>query len=327
MRLIGLAVVLTMSLALSQDVAQAQRSSKPHQIGILHPGASGASTALVEEFRRSLRELGYTEGGNLSIQYRFAENNPNRLREFAAELVRAKPDVIVSIASTAAVAAHKKTKTIPIVMINVGDPIGLGLVASLSRPSGNVTGTASYGPELLGKNLEVLKELVPWMKHVAVFWTPANPLHARGLRDLEVPARALDVQVHGVKIAGPDDFENGFRSAVTEHAAAVWVFGDPLFVAHRPRLAALAVNVRLPTMFNNRQHVEAGGLTSYGPDAAELYRRGATYVAKILKGAKPADLPVEQPTKFELVINLKTAKALGLTIPQSLLVRADEIIQ
>jgi len=306
MRLIGLVVILTMSLAFTQDVAQAQRSAKPHRIGILHPGAPDAYTSLVEQFQRGLRELGYTDGGNLSIQYRFAENNVNRLQEFAAELVRAKPDVIVAMNSPAAVAAHKETKTIPIVIVNVGDPIGLGLVASLSRPSGNVTGMASYGPELLGKNLEVLKELVPGMKHVAVFWTPTNPLHAKSLRDLEVPARELAIQVHGVKIAGPDDFENGFRSAVTEHAAAVWFFGDSLFFVHRSRLAALAANVRLPTMFVNRQHVEAGGLSSYGPDAPEQYRRAATYVDKILKGAKPADLPVQQPTKFELVISLKT---------------------
>jgi ABC-type uncharacterized transport system substrate-binding protein len=327
MRRIGLAVVLTMSLAFTQDVAQAQRSAKHYQIGILHPGVFGASAALFEEFQRSLRELGYTEAGNLNIEYRFAENNLDRLQEFAAELVRARPDLIVAVNSTAAVAAHKETKTIPIVMVNVGDPVGLGLVASLPRPSGNVTGVASYQPELVGKNLEVLKELVPGLKQVAVFWTAANPLHARALKDLEIPARALAIRVHGIKIAGPDDFENGFRSAVIEHAAAVWVFGDSLFFAHRPRLAALAVNVRLPTMFTNRQHVEAGGLSSYGPTVPEQYRRATTYVDKILKGAKPADLPVEQPTKFELVINLKTAKALDLTIPQSLVVRADEIIQ
>jgi putative ABC transport system substrate-binding protein len=236
-------------------------------------------------------------------------------------------DVIVACTSRAAVAAHKETQTIPIVMINVGDPIRIGLVASLARPGGNVTGTASYLPELAGKHLEILKELVPGMKHLAVLWTPDNPLHASNLRDLDEPARLLGVQVHALRVLGPGDFESAFRTAVNERASAAWIFGDPMFIDNRNRLSALAVNIRMPTMFTARQFADAGGLVVYAPVASESYLRAATFVDKILKGAKPSDLPVEQPTKFELIINLKTAKAIGLTIPQSLLVRADEIIQ
>jgi putative ABC transport system substrate-binding protein len=205
-------------------------------------------------------------------------------------------------------------------MINVGDPVGLGLAASLSKPGGNVTGTASYGPELAGKVLELLTEIVRSVRRVAICWTPANPLHARVLKDLENPARLLGVQLQAVRILVPDDFEAAFRTAVTE-------LGDTVFFAERARLASLALSVRLPTMFAQKQHVEAGGLVSYGPASGPIYRRAATYVDKILKGAKPADLPVEQPTKYELVINLKTAKALGLTIPPSVLLRADQVIE
>jgi len=282
---------------------------------------------LVSEFQRGLLELGYRDGENIIVQYRAADNDPNRLRELVAELVALKVDVIVVVSSTAAVAARKVTDTIPIVMINVGDPVRLGLVASLSRPAGNVTGLASYGPELAAKNLEVLKELVPAMKHMAIFWTSANPLHASGLKGLEEPARSLSVQVHAIKIEGPEDFQQAFKTAAAQRSGAVWVFGDAMFLSQRASLARLAASARLPTKFVSRQYVEAGGLVSYGPLPAEMYRRAATYVDKILKGAKPADLPVEQPAKFEMVINLKTANALGLKIPQSLLIRADEIIQ
>jgi putative ABC transport system substrate-binding protein len=274
-----------------------------------------------------LQELGYTEGPSLTIHYRFAEGNQSRLQDQVTDLVRLKMDVIVACTSRAAVAAHKETQTIPIVMINVGDPIRIGLVASLARPGGNVTGTASYLPELAGKHLEILKELVPGMKHLAVLWTPDNPLHASNLRDLDEPARLLGVQVHALRVLGPGDFESAFRTAVNERASAAWIFGDPMFIDNRNRLSALAVNIRMPTMFTARQFADAGGLVVYAPVASESYLRAATFVDKILKGAKPSDLPVEQPTKFELIINLKTAKAIGLTIPQSLLVRADEIIQ
>ena len=307
--------------------AAAQRSGKTYRVGLVHPGPAGPSVLVVDEFRKGLRELGYRDGENIVIDYRFADGMADRLREHASDLVRNKVDVIVAVTSTAAMAAHKETKRIPIVMVNVGDPIRLGLVASLARPSGNVTGTASYLPELSGKGLELLKELVPGTKRVAIFWTPANPLHAAVLKDLDAPARLLAIQLIPIRIMSPDQFEDAFRTAVTDHATAIWILGDSMFSGHRPRLATLAINVRLPTMFANRQHVDAGGLASYGPAVAEMYRRAATYVHKILQGAKPADLPVEQPTKFELVFNLKTAKALGLTIPPSLLARADQVIE
>jgi putative ABC transport system substrate-binding protein len=320
-------IILTIALLAAPLATEAQPPGRAHRIGFLAGGSPGPSTPNVEQFRQGLRELGYTEGQNIVIEYRWAEGKLDRLPELAADLVRLKVDMIVAPVSTSAQAAHQATRTIPIVMIGVGDPIALGLVASLSRPGGNVTGNASYGPELVGKNLELLKEIVPDIKRVAVFWTPANPAHVRSLKDLEEPARLLAIQVLPLTILTADNFEEAFRTAATERAAAAWFFGEPMFALHRARLAALALNARLPTMFLVRQHVDAGGLVSYGPLFPDLYRRAASYVAKILKGAKPADLPVEQPTKFELVINLKTAKALGLTIPPSVLVRADEIIQ
>jgi putative ABC transport system substrate-binding protein len=247
----------------------------------------------------------------------------------AADLVRLKPDVIVAATSPAAKAAHEATKTIPLVFVNVGDPVGLGLAASLARPGGNATGTASYGPELAQKVLEVAKDLTPQTRHVALVWNPGNPLHARTLRDkaLEGPAHQLGIELRALKAATPDELEPAFRAAAAWRADVVWVFGDQVFFVERTRIAAYALSERLPTMFNFRQHVEAGGLASYGADVATMYRRAAVQVDKILKGARPGDIPIEQPTRFELVINLKTAKALGLTIPQSLLLRADQVIE
>jgi putative ABC transport system substrate-binding protein len=303
---------------------EAQQGGKVWRIGFL---GVASVPSLLEEFRQGLRDLGYTEGQNLMIEYRFADGKPDRLPALAAELAGLPVEVIVAAISTSAQAAHTATRTIPIVMINVGDPVGLGLAASLSKPGGNVTGTASYGPELAGKVLELLTEIVRSVRRVAICWTPANPLHARVLKDLENPARLLGVQLQAVRILVPDDFEAAFRTAVTERCQAAWVFGDTVFFAERARLASLALSVRLPTEFAQKQHVEAGGLVSYGPASGPIYRRAATYVDKILKGAKPADLPVEQPTKYELVINLKTAKALGLTIPPSVLLRADQVIE
>jgi putative ABC transport system substrate-binding protein len=321
------AAAVTLGLLAAPLAGEAQPARGTHRIGFLDGGSAGPSAPIVEQFRQGLRELGYTEGQNIVIEYRWAEGKPDRLPELAADLVRLKVDLIVAPISTSAQAAHQATRTIPIVMIGVGDPIALGLAASLSRPGGNVTGTASYGPELVGKNLELLKDVVPDIKRVAIFWTPGNPAHVQSLKDLEEPGRLLAIQVLALKIVSPDDFEGAFRTAVTERAAAAWFFGEPMFIIHRARIATLALNARLPTMFLVRRHVDAGGLMSYGPKFADLYRRAATYVDKILKGAKPGDLPIEQPTTFELVINLKTAKALGLTIPPALLLRADEIIQ
>jgi putative tryptophan/tyrosine transport system substrate-binding protein len=247
--------------------------------------------------------------------------------ELAADLVRLKVDLIVAQASTAAQAAYQATRTIPIVMVAVGDPVRLGLAAGLARPGGNLTGTASYLPELSGKPLEILTEIVPGIKRMALLWNPANPLHAGALKDLEAAASSLGIQVQPSKIVTPEELDGAFRRAVNERAAAAYVLGDPMLGVHRARIAALALKVRLPSLFTTRAGVDAGGLISYGPDFLVMYRRAAHHVDRILKGSKPGDLPIEQPTKFDLVINVKTAKALGLTIPPSLLARADEVIQ
>jgi putative ABC transport system substrate-binding protein len=314
--------VLTAPLAVA-----AQPAGKVYRLGFLSGGSLALTKPSLEEFRQGLRELGYVEGKNIVIEDRWADGKQDRLPELAADLVRLKVDVIVAAISPAARAAHQATRTIPIVMIGVGDPIGLGLAASLARPGGNVTGTASYGPELAAKALGLLKEAVPSLKRVAILWTPDNPLHGSVFKDLEAPARSLAIELYPLKIVSPEDFEGTFSTAVTKHASAVWVLGDPMFSVHQARIAALAAKARLPTMFFTRGHVEAGGLMAYGPDFPHMYRQAAAHVAKIVNGAKPADLPIEQPTKFELVINLKTAKALGLTIPPSLLLRADRVIE
>jgi putative ABC transport system substrate-binding protein len=281
----------------------------------------------VDAFRQGLRELGWAEGRNIVIDYRFAEGRLDRLPDLAAELVRLKVDIIVAQATPGAAAAKNATETIPIVMVPVGDPVGLGLIASLARPGGNVTGV-SYsvgGLEIAGKQLELLKETLPKVRRVAVLSNPANPAHALVIRELNVAARSLGVQLQLLEARGPNEFDGAFAAMATERVGALLVVADTMFVLQRTRLADLAARSRLPAAYGWREHVEAGGLMSYGPSLRDLFRRSATFVDRILKGAKPGDLPVEQPTKFELVINLKTAKALGLTIPPSLLSRADHI--
>jgi ABC-type uncharacterized transport system substrate-binding protein len=305
----------------------AQTLFSPHVIGFISPASREISANNLEQFREGLRELGYHEGQNIVIEYRFADGMLDRLVPFAGDMVRLGVAVIVAVTSPAAVAARKVTQLIPIVMVAVGDPIRLGLIASLHRPGGNVTGNASYVPELTAKGLSMLREVIPGIKRVTVFWTSSNPLHAGVVKDVQNSARVINVRVHAFEASGPNDFEAGFRAAVNDGAGAVWVLGDSMFYAHRARLAALALTARVPSLFAQRQHVETGGLVSYGPAVIRLYRSAATYVDKILKGAKAGELPVEQPTAFELAINLKTAKALGLTIPPSLLARADQIIE
>jgi putative ABC transport system substrate-binding protein len=327
MRLIGLAVILAMGLTLAPPTVEAQPARKVYRIGYLSRASLGATKPGLEQLQQGLQELGYTEGQNVVIEYRWAEGKQERLPELAADLVRSNVDLIVAQASTAAQAAYQATRTIPIVMVAVGDPVRLGLAASLARPGGNVTGTASYLPELSGKPLQILTETVPRIKRVAVLWNPANPLHASVLKDSEVSASSLGIQLQPLKIVTPEELEGAFRLAVNERAAAVAVLGDPMLGVHGARIAALALKVRLPSLFATRAGVDAGGLISYGPDVLVMYRRAAHYVDRILKGSKPGELPVEQPTKFELIINLKTAKALGLTIPPSVLGRADQVIE
>ena len=267
------------------------------------------------------------EGQNVVIEGRYSEGRAERLPELAAALVRLKVDVIVAGATPPVHAAQAATASIPIVMPNHSDPVGSGLVASLARPGGNITGLSIINPELTGKRLELLRQIVPGASRVAVLWNPTSEVHPRMVKEAETAAAALGLQLRRAQARGHEDYEGAFSAIVGSRAEAVLVLGDLTFWIHRGRLAELAAKHRLPAMFAQREHVEAGGLISYGPDLRDNYRRAALYVDKILKGAKPTDLPVEQPTKFELIINLKTVKALGLKIPPPVLMRADEVIE
>jgi putative ABC transport system substrate-binding protein len=302
----------------------AQKVGKVHRIGVLADASESAPA--FTHFRERLRELGYTEGGNLVFEYRFSQGRADRLPHLAADLVGSKVDLIVAVFVTPTRAAHHATRSIPIVMIGAGDPIGAGLAASLARPGGNVTGTASYLPELGGKPLELLKEMIPDLQRVAVLWNPSNPTHAEYLKDIEPAARSLAIQLQPQPALKPEDLGGAFRTAA-RGATGVWVLGDGMFIDHRARIVALAEAAGLPTLSTARSFVEAGGLVSYGPDPLTMFGRAASHVDKILKGAKPGDLPIEQPTKWDLVINLKTARTLGLVIPPALLLRADRVIQ
>jgi len=318
---------LTLGTLSAPLAAKAQQPGKVARIGVLSFGSATPGSHIDEAFRQQLRELGYVEGQNIVIEYRWAEGRAERLPDLAAELVRLKVDVIVAGGTPPPLAAKHATRTIPIVMAAAGDPVGSGLVASLARPGGNVTGLSTFTPELAGKRLQLLKEVVPGVSRVAVLWNAANPYAVLNMRETEAAAQTLGVQVQSLEVRGPDDFENALPAAIRGRAGALIVVDDPLTFAYRMRIADFAARNRLPAMYGFREFAEAGGLTAFGANLADLYRRAATYVDKILKGAKPSDLPVEQPTKFELVINMKTAKALGLTIPQSLLLRADQVIE
>ena len=309
-------------------IAEAQETGKVYRIGYLGPSSATAVSRFTQAFRQGLRDLGWVEGQNIVIEYRFAEGQFDRLPDLAAELVRLKVDVIVAIPTHAAVAAKNATATIPIVMANVGDPVGLGLIASLARPGGNVTGLSySVGMDTFGKSLELLKTAVPKVRRVAVLSNPANPAHELAISSLKVAARSLGLELQFLTARGPNEFDGAFGAMAKERAGAVLLAADSLFYLHRARLADLTAKHRLPSMHGLREMVEAGGLMTYGPSTTYQVRHAASYVDKILKGAKPADLPVEQPTQFEVVINLKTAKTLGLTMPQSLLARADHVIE
>jgi putative ABC transport system substrate-binding protein len=321
-------VSITGSLIAAPLAAEAQQAGKVPRIGFLSLTSPSDRPLLLDAFRQRLRELGWVEGKNIVIDYRYAEDRVDRLPDLAAELVRLKVDVIVSWGTQGATAAKNATATIPIVMIAVRDPVGTGLIASLARPGGNVTGVSgSAGLEWVAKQLELLKETVPKIRRVAILSNPDNPYHQLAIRELNVAARSLGVQLQLLEARGPNEFDGAFAAMAKERAGALLVLSDAILNSHRTRLADLAARSRLPAAYGVRESVEAGGLMSYGPSFLDSYRRAATYVDQILKGAKPADLPVEQPTKFELVINLKTAKALGLTIPPALLLRADQTIE
>ena len=319
---------VTLGLLAAPLAAEAQQVGKVPRIGFLSLTSPSDRPPLLDAFRQGLRELGWVEGQNVVIDYRYAEDRVERLPGLAAELVRLKADLIVSWGTQGVTAAKNATETIPIVMIAVRDPVGTGLIASLVRPGGNVTGVSGYaGLEIVAKQLVLLKETVPKIRRVAILSNPANAYHQLAIREVNVAARSLGVQLQLLEARGPNEFDGAFAAMAKERAGALLVLSDIMFNGHGTRLADLAARSRLPAAYGVRESVEAGGLMSYGPSFLDLFRRAATYVDKILKGARPGDLPVEQPTKFELVINLKTAKALGLTIPPSLLQRADQVIE
>jgi putative tryptophan/tyrosine transport system substrate-binding protein len=308
--------------------AEAQQPTKVPRIGYLFGASLSADSARIPAFRQGLRELGYVEGKNIIIEYRYAEGKFDRLPALAAELVRLKVDIIVTAGPIPTRAAKEATITIPIVMAQDSDPVGNGFVASLARPGGNITGLSTFRPELSGKQLELLKEILPKLSRVAVFGTSTYPGNAQALKEIELAAKAFGVQLQYLDVLSPKDIETAFQAAVKGRAEAVlmMVVG---FVAggRRTEIATLAVKRRLPVIYSGRADVEAGGLMTYGVNVNDLDRRAATYVDKILKGAKPAELPVEQPTKFEFIINLKAAKQIGLTIPPNVLARADRVIK
>jgi len=294
-------------------------------IGLLSPASRSPSVGLA--LFDALAELGWIEGRNLVVERRYAENQPERLPELAAELVRLNVDVIVATGTLGPLAAKQATSTIPIVMIASGDPLESGLVASLARPGGNVTGMSLMAPDLGGKRLELLKELLPQLGRVAVLWNAANPYAAIVFKETQAAGRTLGIEIQSLEVRGPDDFDGAFEAARKQRPDALITVEDPLTFAYQTRITHFATADQLPSLHGLREDVMAGGLMSYGANLADLFRRAAGYVDKILKGAKPADLPVQQPTKFELVINLKTAKALGLDVPPTLLARADEVIE
>jgi putative tryptophan/tyrosine transport system substrate-binding protein len=319
------AVLLAAPLA-----AEAQQARKVPRVGYLSVFSSSNPYPPSEAFWQGLHDLGWVEGQNIAIEWRFAEGKAQRLPDLAAELVRLRVDLIFAETTPAARAAKHATTTIPIVFSPIADPIGSGLVANLARPGGNITGITFMAAELGGKRLELLKQAVPGMTRVGVLSHPGDPSEATVksvLEQTEAAARALRVQLLRLEAQGPNDFDRAFAAMSRERVGGLILIPSAMFVDERRRIVNVVIKDRLPAMFYFREFAEAGGLMSYGPNFRELWRRAATYVDKILKGAKPADLPVEQPTKFELVINLKTAKALGLTIPPSLLQRADEVIQ
>jgi len=323
MRRIGFAVILTLGLTLALLNVEAQGAGKTATIGVL------ATDALppIDSLRQGLRDLGYVEGENIRFEYRYAEGRFERFAKLATELVSLKVDVIVTWGTAAAIAAKRATKTIPIVMGAIGDPVGAKVVSSLAHPEGNITGLSAVTAELEEKRLELLKEIVPRISRVGLIGNPTNSYTVFALQHARLAAQRLNVSLSVQEAHDPATLDNVLDKLTKERVDALAVLGDQFFVSQRRRIAQFALDNRLPSSYTFREHVEVGGLLSYAPDYRDLFRRAGIYVDKILKGAKPADLPVEQPTKFEFVINMKTAKALGLTIPQSVVVRANEIIQ
>ena len=308
-------------------MAEAQQLKKVPRIGVLIGGSASSVAARTEAFRRGLRELGYVEGKNVVFEWRYGEGKLDRLPALARELMDSKVDIIITTGGTPTRAAKEGTSTIPIVMAQDQDPVGSGYVASLARPGGNITGLSSLAPELGGKRLELLKEIVPRLSRVAILGTSTNVAHAQSIKEMELAAGAFGVRLQHLDVRAATDIEPALQSAGKERADAILLLTSLVLNAQRKQIADLAIKSRLPAMYYNSEWVEDGGLMAYGVSFIDLYWRAATYVDSILKGAKPADLPVEQPKKFEFIINLKTAKQIGLTIPPNVLARADKVIK
>jgi putative ABC transport system substrate-binding protein len=308
-------------------IAEAQQPKKIPRIGFLTATSASSQAPRLEAFRQGLKDLGYFEGKNITIQYRFAEEKLDRVANLAAQLVHLKVDIIVTGGGTSTRAVKEATVTIPIVMGFDNDPVGSGFVASLARPGGNITGLSTLSPEISGKQLELLKEIVPKLSRVAVFGSSIAPGNAQALKEIEVAADAFGVKLQHLEVRDPKDIETAFRAASKGRADAVLVLPSPITLSQRRQIVDLAANSRLPAIYWATEFVEAGGLMTYSVSFTDLFRRAATYVDKILKGAKPADLPIEQPKKFEFIINLKAAKQIGLTIPPNVLARADKVIK
>lgn len=319
-------VLALLALAAAPLAAEAQQARKVYRVGFLWDSPAMFADAM-QAFRVGLRDLGWVEGQNIVIEYRWSEGRYDRLPQLAEELVRLKVDVIIAPSSIYTGAAKRATSTIPIIFMSHADPIGSGHVSSLARPDGNITGLSLMMTETNAKLLELLKAAVPGLSHVAVLWDPATPSHGPGLKAVEAASLTLGLQLKAMPVRSTAEFDSVFAAIARERVGGVLVLSTPLYIAEGRQLAELAIKHKLPTMFGPRSHVESGGLLSFGPDRADLWRRGAVYVDRILKGAKPADLPVQQPIKFELAINLRTAKALGLTIPPEFIARADSIIR
>ena len=319
-------LVLLVGFALTfVHLADAQQPTKVPKIGWL--GARSALAPARDVFERELRTLGYIEGKNIAFEYRYAEGRLDRIPALAEELIRLKVDILLTPATPAALAGKSATKTIPIVFYTGSDPVALGLVESLARPGGNITGFTTIEAALVGKRLELLKETIPKLSRVAALWNPQDPISAQSWKESQIPARELKLQLHSMQVSSADKFEGAFKEATRAGSTALVLMSSPFFFSHQKKIVDLVAKNRLPAIYGNGEFVASGGLMSYGVDEAEPYRRIASMVDKILKGAKPADLPVEQPIKFELMINFKTAKALGLTIPPVVMMRAEKVIK
>ena len=319
--------IVALALLAGVVAAEAQVAARAHRVGFLGNSTEALEANLVGPFREGLRRFGYVEGGNVSIEYRWAEGQYDRFPALIADLLALKVDVIVTAGTPAALAVKRATASVPLVMVAVGDPVGTGLVASLSHPGGNITGLTSISTEMDGKRLELLREVIPGVSHVAVLWNASSPLQVLAEKQTQTAAQGFQMKVLSLGVRGEGDLDGAFATIAREHPGGLLVLADRLFLHHRARIMDFAARQRLPGVHAYRELVVAGGLMSFGPSYADMHRRAAYFVDRILKGARPATLPVERPATFELVVNLRAAKALGLTIPQTVLLRATEVIQ